>query len=259
VFHAAAHKHVPLMEQNPVEAARNNILGTRILAAAAQRAGVEKFVFISTDKAVKPTSVMGATKRFTEKLLRVYEGLDGTRFVTVRFGNVLGSSGSVIPLFQQQIARGGPVTVTHEDATRYFMTIPEAVQLVLQAGSFGDRGDIFILEMGKPVRIVELARNMIALAGKQAQREIEIRVVGLRPGEKLSEELVCADETLAATPHPQIRVAQAPEPDRDRILQAVERIEQAVRGQSVPELVATLEWALPEYESRRASKHLVEP
>jgi FlaA1/EpsC-like NDP-sugar epimerase len=209
VFHAAAYKHVPLMEEhNEIEAVRTNVLGTLHCARAAGAAGVRRFVLISTDKAVNPANVMGASKRMAELAVQSVAGdYPGTEFVSVRFGNVLGSSGSVVPLFAEQIARGGPVTVTHPDIVRYFMTIPEAAQLVLQAGLMGRSGQIYVLDMGQPVRIVELARMLIRLSGKTEQ-EIPIAFTGLRPGEKLYEELLADDETTVSTPHPKLRAAK---------------------------------------------------
>lgn len=209
VFHAAAHKHVPLMEKNPSEAIKNNVFGTKNVADCSDKYGVERFVLISSDKAVNPSSVMGTTKRIAEMYIQSLNEQSKTRFAAVRFGNVLGSRGSVIPLFKEQIARGGPVTVTHPEMVRYFMTIPEAVQLVIQAGAFSEGGEIFVLDMGKPVRIVELAEDLIRLSGFKPFEDIEIEFTGIRNGEKLFEELMLMEEEVLATKHDRIFVGKA--------------------------------------------------
>jgi FlaA1/EpsC-like NDP-sugar epimerase len=208
VFHAAAHKHVPLMEGNPEEALKNNILGTTNLAQAADETGVKTFVLISTDKAVNPTSIMGASKRIAEMVIQDFDRRSSTKFVAVRFGNVLGSRGSVIPTFKKQISVGGPVTVTDPNMTRYFMTIPEASQLVIQAGAMASGGEIFILDMGKPVKIVNLAKDLIRLSGLEPEKDIKIVFTGIRPGEKLYEELLTSEEGTSATKHKRIFVAR---------------------------------------------------
>ncbi|WP_281885448.1 nucleoside-diphosphate sugar epimerase/dehydratase [Paenibacillus sp. YYML68] len=208
VFHAAAHKHVPLMERNPAEAIKNNVFGTKNVAEAADRYGSERFVLISTDKAVNPTSIMGTTKRIAEMIIQSLDKTSQTKFVAVRFGNVLGSRGSVIPHFKKQIALGGPVTVTHPEMIRYFMTIPEAVQLVIQAGAFAQGGEVFILDMGEPVKIVQLAEDLIRLSGFTPYDDIEIEFTGMRPGEKLYEELLTDEEGLGSTKHDRIFVGK---------------------------------------------------
>jgi FlaA1/EpsC-like NDP-sugar epimerase len=221
IFHAAAHKHVPLMEANVEEAITNNVLGTQNVLRAAEQNGVERFVLISTDKAVNPSSVMGATKRLAELLVVAAAQRSGRAYMAVRFGNVLGSRGSVIPVFQQQIAAGGPLTVTHPDIRRYFMTIPEAVQLVLQAAELGQGGEIFVLDMEQPIRIADLATDLIRLAGLEPGRDIEIVYTGIRPGEKLSEELFRAEEDCRRTKHPKIIVATSESPVKAEILELI--------------------------------------
>src|SRR5256886_3119265 len=213
VFHAAAYKHVAMLETHPLEAVRNNVAGTRVLVELAAEFGVERFVFVSTDKAVNPKTVMGQSKALCEWIVESFGHRRdvSTRFVAVRFGNVLNSSGSVIPIFRKQIERGGPVTVTHPEMTRYFMTIPEAVSLVVQAGAIGGRGQVFVLDMGEPVKILDLARNMIRLSGKEPEQDIAIEFVGAKPGEKLHEVLWNEGETVGPTSHAQIlRAARAP-------------------------------------------------
>lgn len=217
IFHAAAHKHVPLMEESPAEAIKNNVFGTLNLAECADKFKVKRFVMISTDKAVNPTNVMGASKRMCEMIVQAMDKISETEFVAVRFGNVLGSNGSVIPLFKKQIAHGGPVTVTHKDITRFFMLIPEAAQLVLQAGAFAKGGEIFVLDMGSPVKIYDLARDLIKLSGLEPNEDIEIKISGLRPGEKLYEELLMSEEGLKKTGHDKIFVGKPTFEDLDKL------------------------------------------
>jgi len=247
VFHAAAHKHVPLLEMNPREAILNNIVGTRNLVQAADRHGVLKFVLISTDKAVNPTSVMGASKRVCEMILQSRSQRSQTRFVAVRFGNVLGSDGSVIPLFRKQLERGGPITVTHPEARRYFMTIPEAVRLVLQAGAMGRGGEVFLLEMGEQVRIVDLARQLVRLAGMREGEDIEIVFTGLRPGEKLYEELHSDSESTRITRHERIMVWELDARDEDELLADVGELELVARTGEPAEIKRSLHRLVPEY------------
>jgi FlaA1/EpsC-like NDP-sugar epimerase len=248
VFHAAAYKHVPLLEGQIRSAVRNNVLGTREAAAAAGRFGSERFVLISTDKAVKPTSVMGATKRVAELICGGLDGGGGTGYSVVRFGNVLGSAGSVVPLFRRQIARGGPVTVTHPEIERFFMTIPEACQLIMQAAAIGKGGEVFVLDMGEPIKISYLAEQMIRLSGKRPGSDISIRYTGLRPGEKLYEELFYESEDLAETSHPKIRVARGGLPvARETVASVVRGLGAAVTGCDDEALAASLQRLVPDW------------
>jgi FlaA1/EpsC-like NDP-sugar epimerase len=259
VFHAAAYKHVPLMEENPIEAVRNNAVATRIVAAAAGEAGSKRFVLVSTDKAVSPETVMGASKALAEWAIEAAQHrFPETRYSTVRFGNVLGSSGSVVPIFRRQIAAGGPVTVTDERMTRYFMTIPEAVQLIIRSGALADGGEIFVLEMGDPVRIVDLAHNMIKLSGQEPGRDIVIEVVGRRPGEKIHEELFNPDERPRATHAEKIMVALRQRLDPEWVESAFVRVEDRVYSDD-PESVTTIVQELAAERSALAERAISEP
>ena len=242
VFHAAAHKHVPLMEESPNEAIKNNVIGTYKLAKAAAEYGVKRFVQISTDKAVNPTNIMGASKRLCEMVIQMMNRESKTEFVAVRFGNVLGSNGSVIPLFKKQIEAGGPVTVTHPDIIRYFMTIPEAVSLVLQAGYYAKGGEIFILDMGEPVKIDTMARNMIRLSGYEPDVDIKIEYTGLRPGEKLYEELLMKEEGMQETANKLIHIGKPIEMDDALLEQQLKRLDEASRAESedIKDIVAEI-------------------
>ncbi|MBQ8279996.1 MAG: polysaccharide biosynthesis protein [Roseburia sp.] len=228
VYHAAAHKHVPLMEDSPNESVKNNVLGTWKVVQAADKYKVKRFVMISTDKAVNPTNIMGATKRICEMIIQTYNNRSETEYVAVRFGNVLGSNGSVIPLFKKQIEAGGPVTVTHPDIIRYFMTIPEAVSLVLQAGAYAKGGEIFVLDMGEPVKIVDLARNLILLSGHKPDEDIQIVFTGLRPGEKLYEEMLMKEEGMQDTANKLIHIGKPIQMDEERFLRQLEELKEYV-------------------------------
>jgi FlaA1/EpsC-like NDP-sugar epimerase len=247
VFHAAAHKHVPLMEANPGEAIRNNIQGSRNMADLALEFYADAFVMISTDKAVNPTSVMGATKRLAEMYVQALASSSHTRFLTVRFGNVLGSEGSVVPIFKEQIARGGPVTVTHPEMKRYFMTIPEASQLVLQAAAMGQGGEIFILEMGEPISIVSLARDLIKLSGFRPDEDIQIEFSGVRPGEKLYEEINLNEEHATKTKHPRIWIGESRAPDLEGLREGIDELMQLIATASPEALRGEISRRVPEY------------
>lgn len=252
IFHAAAYKHVPLMENNPSEALLTNVHGTRVLADLACEFKVDRFVMISTDKAVKPTNVMGASKRIAEIYVQSLNKTCGTRFITTRFGNVLGSNGSVIPLFKKQIERGGPVTVTHPEITRYFMTIPEACQLVLEAGAFGEGGEIFLFDMGKSVKIVDLVRKMIKLYGLTVGKDIEIVYTGLRPGEKLYEELLNDAENTLPTHHPQIMKASIQQRDHELVSHMIDDLVNAFSAQVNETIVRKMKTLVPDYKSNNS-------
>ncbi len=247
VFHAAAHKHVPLMEDNPAEAIKNNVFGTLNAAECAEKYGVKKFILISTDKAVNPTNVMGASKRICEMIVQAISRESKTEFALVRFGNVLGSNGSVIPLFKSQIAKGGPITVTHKEITRYFMTIPEAAQLVLQAAGSANGGEIFVLDMGKAVKIYELAENLIRLSGLTPGEDIEIRVTGLRPGEKLYEELLMAEEGLKSTKDEKIYIARPVDISLAQMKESLEELSHVIAEEDDQTIKETIRRIVPTY------------
>ena len=254
IIHAAAHKHVPLMEGNPGEAIKNNVVGSRTVADAADKFGAGSFVMISTDKAVNPTSIMGSSKRVAELYVQDLNRTSKTHFVTVRFGNVLGSEGSVVPIFKKQIAQGGPLTVTHPDMKRYFMTIPEASQLVLQAASMGKGGEIFVLDMGEPVKIVDLARELITLSGFRPGEDIEIVFTGLRPGEKLFEELSIKGEDMQETRHPKIGIWKNIPMDRDRLRAKIAELVALAKIGEHDAIAAKIKELVPEYIGGNGSK-----
>ena len=254
VFHAAAYKHVPLMEEHPYEAVKVNVLGTKNIADLSAEMGVQKFVMVSTDKAVNPTNVMGATKRLAEMYTQSMNNVEGiqTKFIATRFGNVLGSNGSVIPLFKKQIESGGPITVTHPEITRYFMTIPEACQLVLEAGAIGKGGEVFVFDMGDSVKIVDLAKKMIVLSGLQLGRDIQIEYSGLRPGEKLYEELLSNDENTLPTHHPKIMIAKVMTLSFAAMEIALMDVERYLNEGSNRELITLIKHLIPEYVSNNS-------
>lgn len=252
VFHAAAYKHVPMMENNPTEAVFNNVYGTKVISNLAVEFGVDKFVMISTDKAVNPTNIMGASKRIAEIYIQTLNKNNKTCFITTRFGNVLGSNGSVIPRFKKQIEMGGPITITHPEITRFFMTIPEACQLVLEAGAMGDGGEIFIFDMGKSVKIVDLAKKMIKLSGLTLGRDIQLNFTGLRPGEKLYEELLNNEESTIPTYHPQIMIAKVCEYDPVFIIGQIDNLIDNLPSHNNFKLVALMKEIVPEFESKNS-------
>lgn len=252
IYHAAAYKHVPMMEGNPAEAIHNNVIGTRNVADLAVKYNVGKFIMISTDKAVNPTNVMGTTKRIAELYTQALDNVSNTSFITTRFGNVLGSNGSAIPLFKKQIDQGGPVTVTHPEVTRFFMTIPEACQLVLEASAMGKGGEVFIFDMGKSIKIADVARNMIRLSGLEVGKDIEIKYTGLRPGEKLYEELLCTTENTMPTYHPKIMIAKVISMDFDTVSNCINQFEKLVKNQNNLEVVKLMKKMVPEFKSQNS-------
>ncbi len=251
IFHAAAHKHVKFMEIHPDEAVKNNIIGTKNLVDAAIKHHVEAFILVSSDKAVNPTSVMGASKRVTEKLIQCKAKRNGTEFIAVRFGNVIDSRGSVLPKFKRQIMKGGPVTVTHREVIRYFMTIPESVQLLIQAGAMGIGGEIFILDMGEPIKILDMARDLIRLSGLEVDRDIKIEFTGLEPGEKLYEELLTVQEGVTATKHQRIFVAQLETIEENKLLSQIEKLAELANHLNTEGIIAELQRIVPTYEPNR--------
>lgn len=265
VFHAAAHKHVPLMEVSPLEAIKNNVFGTYNVANYADKYSVKRFILISTDKAVNPTNIMGATKRMCEMIIQAFNQKSKTEFAAVRFGNVLGSNGSVLPLFKKQISAGGPVTVTHKEITRFFMTIPEAVSLVLQAMSYAKGGEIFVLDMGEPVKIYDLAVSLIKLSGLEPNVDIPIEITGLRPGEKLYEELLMSEEGLQTTAHNKIFIGKPSDITYEQMLKKLGKLEEIIQNEniSVNKIKDTMKQVVPTYKepeeiNLKVEKHEIE-
>ena len=260
VFHAAAHKHVPLMEVSPLEAIKNNVLGTQNVADCADKFGTKRFILISTDKAVNPTNIMGASKRMCEMIIQAKNKVSKTEYAAVRFGNVLGSNGSVVPLFKKQIKEGGPVTVTHKEITRFFMTIPEAVGLVLQAMTYAKGGEVFVLDMGEPVKIYDLAVSLIKLSGLQPEVDIPIEITGLRPGEKLYEELLMSEEGLEHTKHNKIFVAEPLDIPAEEVTKRVEKLKEFVKTEdhTMEEIKRVVKQAVPTYvEAEEKNKKII--
>jgi FlaA1/EpsC-like NDP-sugar epimerase len=241
-----------MMEINPPEAIHNNVIGTKVLADLAVKHNVMKFIMISTDKAVNPTNIMGASKRIAEMYTQALNNISTTSFITTRFGNVLGSNGSAIPLFKKQIEQGGPVTITHPEITRYFMTIPEACQLVLEASAMGKGGEIFIFDMGKSIKVLDIAKNMIRLSGLEVGKDIQIKFVGLRPGEKLYEELLCDKENNLPTHHSKIMIAKVAHTDFDTISTSIAQFEKHIKSQSTLDIVKLMKLVVPEYLSQNS-------
>ena len=252
VFHAAAYKHVPMMENNPSESIFTNVLGTKVIADLAVQYNIERFVMVSTDKAVNPTNVMGASKRIAEIYIQSLSATANTKFITTRFGNVLGSNGSVIPRFRKQIESGGPITITHPDITRFFMTIPEACQLVLEAGTSGEGGEIYIFDMGESVKILDLAKKMIKLSGLTLDKDIKITYTGLRPGEKLYEELLANEENTIATHHNQIMIAKVKKYDFQEVDAKINQLISSFNAQNNFQIVAQMKALVPEFKSKNS-------
>ena len=252
IFHAAAYKHVPLMENNPTESIRTNLLGTKIIADLAVAYNIQKFILVSTDKAVNPTNVMGASKRSAEMYCQALNQEYKTKFIITRFGNVLGSNGSVIPLFKKQINSGGPITVTHPNVTRFFMTIKEACQLVLEASSMGDGGEIFVFDMGESIKIIDLAHKMIQLAGLEIDKDIKIKIIGLRPGEKMFEETLNINESTSKTHHPKILIGKVSVVNLLEINKSIEKLIMFIKTQQNDEIIKQMKEIIPEYISNNS-------